>query len=212
MTEGASKSKRAAGASRMGHDPFAAIIQEGMADASQAQALALDGAGTEDPKGKAHAEQAAEQRADPATSQEASPDPDAADTAVADIPDASTTEHTASASDLGPLEENPVTEQGQEQPSAGDNDEAIVLDSVMGIAELAQWHERLRSALAQPQAIVLDASGVDAVDTAAIQLLLAFVHEAQAKGAALTWRSPSDALCETAELLGVADHLNLDLM
>lgn len=58
-------------------------------------------------------------------------------------------------------------------------------------------------------AIVLDGGQVERVDTAALQLLVLFRRELDARGGTLGWHGTSDALNEAAGLLGLAQLLNL---
>ena len=58
-------------------------------------------------------------------------------------------------------------------------------------------------------AIVLDGGQVERVDTAALQLLVLFRRELDARGGRLHWRGTSDALNEAAGLLGLTQLLNL---
>ncbi len=57
--------------------------------------------------------------------------------------------------------------------------------------------------------IVLDGGQVERVDTAALQLLVLFRRELDARGGTLGWHGTSDALNEAAGLLGLAQLLNL---
>ena len=58
-------------------------------------------------------------------------------------------------------------------------------------------------------AIVLEGGQVERVDTAALQLLVLFRRELDARGGTLGWHGTSDALNEAAGLLGLAQLLNL---
>jgi phospholipid transport system transporter-binding protein len=58
-------------------------------------------------------------------------------------------------------------------------------------------------------AIVLDGGQVERVDTAALQLLVLFRRELDARGGTLGWHGASDALNEAAGLLGLVQLLNL---
>ena len=58
-------------------------------------------------------------------------------------------------------------------------------------------------------AIVLDGSEVAHVDTAALQLLTLFSRAVRARGGTLSWRGASAVLNEAANLLGLAETLEL---
>ncbi|MDQ6988625.1 MAG: STAS domain-containing protein [Mariprofundaceae bacterium] len=70
-------------------------------------------------------------------------------------------------------------------------------------------HSQLKSALAKQGVITLDAAEVGRVDTAAVQLLYAFVQKTKNMDREFLWKNPSVGLCETATTLGLAASLQL---
>jgi len=70
-------------------------------------------------------------------------------------------------------------------------------------------HDTLQAALGAQRPIVLDATHVEHVDTAVLQMLCAFVRAAQASGIGVQWRQPSPALENAARLLNVQTCLVL---
>ncbi|HEY8585930.1 MAG TPA: STAS domain-containing protein [Rhodanobacter sp.] len=56
---------------------------------------------------------------------------------------------------------------------------------------------------------VLDGSQVERVDTAALQMLVIFQRELEARGASVSWRGANSVLNEAAGLLGLAQILKL---
>ncbi len=59
------------------------------------------------------------------------------------------------------------------------------------------------------RAIVLDGQAVERIDTAALQLLTLFRREMTTRGGTVSWRGPSVALHEAADLLGLGTLLEL---
>ncbi len=59
------------------------------------------------------------------------------------------------------------------------------------------------------QDITLDGTAVTRIDTAGLQLLLAFVIDRRRAGLATRWHSPTSALRDAAELAGLAEALGL---
>ena len=57
--------------------------------------------------------------------------------------------------------------------------------------------------------VVLDAANVERIDTAALQLLCAFVRDRQARGHKVQWQGTSTALQEAADLLALRCLLGL---
>lgn len=84
----------------------------------------------------------------------------------------------------------------------------VALPADCRIADLPAVKAELQAALAAPSA-ELDASAVERVDTAALQLLAVFRREAASKGLAVAWTGASAALCDAAALLGLAHTLEL---
>jgi len=88
--------------------------------------------------------------------------------------------------------------------------QSIDCGSVLGMAQVAELRARLVAALNQGVPVVLHASDVAQADTAALQLLLAYWQDASGRGVPVRWETPSQALRETARLLGVGSQLGLD--
>lgn len=81
---------------------------------------------------------------------------------------------------------------------------------VVTIATMAEFHPLLVEALASKRAVVLNASRLERVDTAALQVLSAFVQDANSQQQSVQWREPSEPLCQAAQLLGLSVLLNLE--
>ena len=79
----------------------------------------------------------------------------------------------------------------------------------MDISVTAELHTQLLKALESKQTVVLDAAQVERADTAALQMLSAFIQDANAQQQTVQWKSPSEALSVSAELLGLSSLLKL---
>lgn len=99
-------------------------------------------------------------------------------------------------------------EEGQREPVA-DGAAVVVLPADCRIAAQAALKAELLGALKQGAIVVLDGSQVERADTAALQLLVLFQRELQARGGTLGWRGASEAINEAAGLLGLARILEL---
>ena len=84
----------------------------------------------------------------------------------------------------------------------------VRLDTTLTIREAATLVTQLRAAMAAG-APVLDGSGVEQVDTAALQALAAAAVSARHAGRPVTWAGASRALTGTAGLLGLVPVLGL---
>jgi len=80
----------------------------------------------------------------------------------------------------------------------------------LGIQQVSDLKTELESAVSTGNGVLLDASAVESVDAAGLQLLVAFVQHAGLKKCMFEWRSPSDAFVETAEIMGLSAALQLD--
>ncbi len=82
---------------------------------------------------------------------------------------------------------------------------------VLDIAGVAEFHAHCLEALGIQKNLVLNASQVDRVDTAALQVLGAFIQDANTRQQTVQWESPSESLCQSAALLGLSSLLCLPI-
>jgi len=80
---------------------------------------------------------------------------------------------------------------------------------VMDITSVAEFHAHCLEAMETRQNIVLNASQVERVDTAALQVLGAFIQDANAREQSVQWEETTEALCQSAALLGLSEALCL---
>ncbi len=85
----------------------------------------------------------------------------------------------------------------------------IVCDEMLDIAVAAELRAHLLEALTAKQPVTLDGGNVERADTAALQVLTAFFQDARSQDMDVQWSSASAALVRSAELLGIADLLEL---
>ena len=57
--------------------------------------------------------------------------------------------------------------------------------------------------------MILDVAKVERIDTSSLQLLYAFIQEAKINNVEVAWRSPSEAMTNSANLLGMEEALQL---
>jgi phospholipid transport system transporter-binding protein len=84
----------------------------------------------------------------------------------------------------------------------------VALPADFRLAELATVKSELIEAFDAP-AVQLDGAAVERVDTAALQLLVAFRREAAARGQLPAWLGVSAAIRDAAGVLGLAQALEL---
>lgn len=86
---------------------------------------------------------------------------------------------------------------------------AYSLASSCTVKDAAALKQSLSSLIDTQAQVVIDASAVERVDTAIVQLLVAFVRDRLAADREVSWHAPSKALLEASRLLGVQDLLSL---
>lgn len=84
------------------------------------------------------------------------------------------------------------------------------LKGQLNIHEVGSLKTRLGRFLDANQGVILDASKVEKIDTAVMQLLTAFCRSAGAKGIAVKWKNPNSRILHSAEILGLAKPLGLE--
>ena len=97
---------------------------------------------------------------------------------------------------------------GTAAPDAAANP-VLALASSCTVKDAADFKIALFAHLGTPECVSLDAANVERIDTAALQLLCAFVRDRQARGLKVQWQGASAALQEAADLLDVRALLNL---
>ncbi|HET6552643.1 MAG TPA: STAS domain-containing protein [Dyella sp.] len=94
------------------------------------------------------------------------------------------------------------------QRKGGNQPRVVALPADFRLAELPDVKAGLLEALEAP-AVQLDGAGVERVDTAALQLLLAFRHAASARGLSPAWLGVSETMRDAAGVLGLTRALEL---
>jgi anti-anti-sigma regulatory factor len=96
-----------------------------------------------------------------------------------------------------------------ERPAVPDGMAAVTLPADCRLAAQAALQAELVAALERGDGVALDASAVERVDTAALQLLVLLRRELTSRDGTLAWRGASAAFNEAAGLLGLARILEL---
>ena len=77
------------------------------------------------------------------------------------------------------------------------------------VSEAAELKSRLGKLIRVRRPVGLDIGGVERIDTAAMQIIAAFVRDRATRGLAVEWHGSSAALSSAARLLGLAPLLKL---
>ncbi len=84
----------------------------------------------------------------------------------------------------------------------------VVLDSQLEIKNIGSLVEQLLPLLSRDGSVVIDAAKVESVDSAALQVLVAFANSARARALALEWRGTTSVLKEFSELADLDRYLD----
>jgi len=91
------------------------------------------------------------------------------------------------------------------------NDESkLILDSIHNIQNVSGLYEHLIKLLENQDRIEIDASAVDVIDAATLQLLIVLKRNAVNLHKEVIIDFPSDKFIESAELLGLSEMLDVD--
>ena len=85
----------------------------------------------------------------------------------------------------------------------------VALGDALTIEQASSLHQAMAAQLATA-GLVVEAGAVRRVDTAGLQLLLAFVRERERRGMAVTWQGVSAPLREAASRLGLEPVLHFN--
>lgn len=83
------------------------------------------------------------------------------------------------------------------------------LTSKLHISEVEKLTEELANMLESSQQVYIDVDDVESVDTASIQALCSLQKSLAVTGSSINWVGNSKAFSEAADMLGVAEFLNL---
>ncbi len=77
------------------------------------------------------------------------------------------------------------------------------------VANAAELKNSLSALLEEPRPVALDGTAVERIDTAALQVIVAFVRERTSRGLGVEWHGVTPALTSGARLLGLDTVLGL---
>lgn len=89
-------------------------------------------------------------------------------------------------------------------------DAVIMLDSVLGIAEVSDLHEQLLGHVRALTPIRIHAADIESIDAAGLQLIASAYKTAREKGLEVSLVEPSAAFVSAAQQIGLAALFDLD--
>ncbi|WP_157995109.1 STAS domain-containing protein [Peristeroidobacter soli] len=138
-----------------------------------------------------------------------------AEAAVEPIADASTEQAAEAVAEVA-TEETSVAEVIAEVAVTESSEPAVVGDPIVVLASNCSVKDAaaLKTSLCafsnHGDAVTLDVSAVERVDTATMQLLCAFVRDRSGRNQSVAWRGESEALQDAVRLLGVGELLGFE--
>lgn len=85
----------------------------------------------------------------------------------------------------------------------------VECSDALDVSLVADFKMLLQQASGQNAPIVLDASQLERIDGAGLQLITAFFQEAAESGLSVSWKNPTDALINAADLTDLKEVLQL---
>jgi ABC-type transporter Mla MlaB component len=85
----------------------------------------------------------------------------------------------------------------------------LALAAECTVSDAGSLKERLAGLLDEPQAVTLDITALQRIDTAGMQVITAFVRERAGHGRPVEWRGTAPVLANAAHLLGLTSLLKL---
>lgn len=87
---------------------------------------------------------------------------------------------------------------------------SIPLPATLTIQSVAADHADLCELIKSVESpVTIDASGVEEIDTAGMQLILSLVNQLHSQSLKTKWHSPSNVVLQTADILGMSEALAL---
>jgi len=111
-----------------------------------------------------------------------------------------------------PVKEKPAAPVAQKAPASAldtPGETVVHCGDALGMEDVASLKQRLSVALQSGAPIVLDVADIHSAQTPGMQLLVAFIRATDDKGLHIGWRNPTQAIKESARLLGLSDILKL---
>lgn len=86
----------------------------------------------------------------------------------------------------------------------------IELGESLDLQNIENLHDKLKQSLSDSNDTEVNVGQIESIDTAALQLLLAFSNDLRSKGKKLNWIGQSDEFNESIALLNLSSHIDID--
>jgi anti-anti-sigma regulatory factor len=108
-----------------------------------------------------------------------------------------------------PNKESKAKKHDNAATDSGKASNQLVLESSMVINKAADFSEVLKKMASSGKAIEIDASKVEIIDSAILQLVFAFVLNLKENDIKFSWHKPTENLLNKASILGLTEQLGL---
>ena len=85
----------------------------------------------------------------------------------------------------------------------------VMLQVNCSVRDAAEFRRSLLDVIASETPVIIDATQLERIDTAALQVLAAFVRDRRAQGRGVTWVHVNEVLSEAARTLGLFASLGI---
>ena len=85
----------------------------------------------------------------------------------------------------------------------------VILEPVLVIKDAEKTHALLKELIEKKQDIIIDASAIEMIDTAILQLLLSFTIKLRSLNIKASWLNPSAEILSRAHTLGLTEEIGL---
>lgn len=103
-----------------------------------------------------------------------------------------------------PARKNDAARQGGDD---GESEALLKLEGALTVSGAMDLKDQLSAYLGKYRKVVIDASSVELIDTAALQLLTSFIRQLRQDSVEVSWAGKSEVLLNTAALLGLSSYL-----
>jgi len=101
-----------------------------------------------------------------------------------------------------------MSENAQSDDQEGGSNGIMVFDGLLDITMVAKYYEQLNELLNDQKMITLNMENVERVDGAGLQLILAFLKEAEKLNLEVSWSGVSEVFDSAAKTIALNEGLN----
>lgn len=102
-------------------------------------------------------------------------------------------------------------DEGPLQVTDSNNGKSIACPDYFDISVVSEVREVFQGLIKEkPATLTLNMEKIELIDTAAMQLLIAFINDAKSAGIEIKYQGENEAVCKAANTLGLLKHLEIE--